>query len=328
MIYVQLPENSRQRLPFYLAMEEYVAREISDKAGDDLFFMWQVSPTVIFGRNQIIDNEVNIAYCQEHGIEMYRRKSGGGCVFANPDNIMFSYITRSASDVATTFSHYTSMIAGMLRTLGLNASASSRNDVLIGTKKVSGNAFYHIPGHSIVHGTMLFDTDQTHMASAITPSKAKLQAKGVASVRSHITTLREHLDIDIERFKDYTREYLCDSSITLTDKDIIRIREIERPYYDEEWIFRRHHSSTHRRNKRIEGVGEFQVSLDTDPTNRISRLDIAGDFFLIADMDELLVDRLKGVKHDPQAVVEALKGFSAGNVIHGLTNQQLLELLF
>ncbi len=91
MIYVELPDTEVRRLPFYLAMEEYLARNVAGET--DLFFMWQVDPTVIFGRNQIIDNEVNIDYCRRNGIAMCRRKSGGGCVFANRDNIMMSYIT-------------------------------------------------------------------------------------------------------------------------------------------------------------------------------------------------------------------------------------------
>ena len=65
MKYLQLPISETRILPFYLAMEEYAARIIGD---DDIFFMWQVSPTVIFGRNQLIENEVNIPYCREHGI--------------------------------------------------------------------------------------------------------------------------------------------------------------------------------------------------------------------------------------------------------------------
>ena len=154
MKYLSLPDTTTRILPFYLAMEEYAARIMGQ---DDIFFMWQVRPTVIFGRNQLIDNEVNLDYCREHGIEYYRRKSGGGCVFADMSNIMFSYITRS-DEVQTTFTRYTSAVAEMLRGLGLNASASDRNDVLIGNRKVSGNAFYHVPGRSIVHGTMLFDT--------------------------------------------------------------------------------------------------------------------------------------------------------------------------
>ena len=90
MIYVSLPNDEQRKLPFYLAVEEYVARELP--AGD-YFFMWQVQPTVIFGRNQLIEAEVDIDYCRANGIATYRRKSGGGCVYADLDNIMFSYIT-------------------------------------------------------------------------------------------------------------------------------------------------------------------------------------------------------------------------------------------
>ena len=75
--YLALPDDTPHRLPFYLAMEEYAARNLDE---DECFFMWQVEPTVIFGRNQLIENEVNLDYCRAHGIQTYRRKSGGGCV--------------------------------------------------------------------------------------------------------------------------------------------------------------------------------------------------------------------------------------------------------
>ena len=155
MIYISLPGQQSRRLSFYLAMEEYVARRL-DVA--DAFFMWQVDPSVIFGRNQLIENEVNVDFCCSHGISMFRRKSGGGCVYADRSNVMFSYVTND-EQVGFTFYRYMTMIVTMLRRLGVDASATGRNDVMIGDRKVSGNAFYKIPGHSIVHGTMLYDTD-------------------------------------------------------------------------------------------------------------------------------------------------------------------------
>ncbi len=160
------------------------------------------SPTVIFGRNQNIEAEVDIDYCRRNGIGFYRRKSGGGCVYADMDNIMMSYITASGDDVQTIFSRYTSMIAGMLSSLGLEASATGRNDVYIGTRKVSGNAFYRLPGRSIVHGTMLFSTDMGHMLRAITPSRSKMESKQVQSVAAHVTTISEHLpELNIDDFE-------------------------------------------------------------------------------------------------------------------------------
>ena len=179
MKYVALPTKEFQKLPFYLAMEEYVARHL---VANDYFFMWQVKPTVIFGRNQLIDTEVDVEYCKLNDIEMYRRKSGGGCVYADLNNIMFSYIT-PISNVNFTFDRYMLMIEHMLRRLGINAKTTGRNDILIDGKKVSGNAFYRLPDRSIVHGTMLYDTDVEKMARSTTPSEAKLKSKGVESVR-------------------------------------------------------------------------------------------------------------------------------------------------
>ncbi len=154
MLYITLPDKRVRRLSFYLAMEEYVAKHVK---ADDCFFMWQVEPSVIFGRNQLIENEVNLEFCRKHNIQTYRRKSGGGCVYADMNNVMFSYIT-SEEQVGFTFNRYINMVVNTLQRLGVDASPSGRNDVMIGDKKVSGNAFYKIPGRSIVHGTMLHET--------------------------------------------------------------------------------------------------------------------------------------------------------------------------
>lgn len=235
MIYVTLPDAEDHRLSFFLAMEEFLAREKNQ--GDDLFFTWQVDSTVIFGRNQVIENEVNLEYCRSHGIAFYRRKSGGGCVFADRSNLMMSYITRS-DEVTTTFAHYMQMVADMLGDLGIAATTTQNNDVLIGGRKVSGNAFYHIPGHSIVHGTMLFDTDMQHMLQAITPPRTKLDKHGVESVRQRITLLKEHSDISIEDFRTFIRKRLCDRTCELTPQDVQAIETIEQEYLNPEFIYK------------------------------------------------------------------------------------------
>lgn len=235
MIYVTLPDAEDHRLSFFLAMEEFLAHEKNQ--GDDLFFTWQVDSTVIFGRNQVIENEVNLDYCRSHGIAFYRRKSGGGCVFADRSNLMMSYITRS-DEVTTTFAHYMQMVADMLGDLGIAATTTQNNDVLIGGRKVSGNAFYHIPGHSIVHGTMLFDTDMQHMLQAITPPRTKLDKHGVESVRQRITLLKEHSDISIEDFRTFIRKRLCDRTCELTPQDVQAIETIEQEYLNPEFIYK------------------------------------------------------------------------------------------
>ena len=324
MKYLQLPITETRILPFYLAMEEYAARIIGE---DDIFFMWQVNPTVIFGRNQLIENEVNIPYCREHGIATYRRKSGGGCVFADMSNIMMSYITRS-DNVELTFSRYTHAVVEMLRKLGLNASDNGRNDILIDGLKVSGNAFYHLPGRSIVHGTMLFDTDMAHMQGAITPSAEKLASKGVKSVKSRITTLSEHLAgrMDIEQFKAFVKQELCDGEMMLTDADIREIEAITETYLTPEFIYGNNPRCSKSLHKRIDGVGEFQVSISLDH-HVIKDMNIAGDFFLVGSIDESVIAPLRGVPYTEEAVSEALKGLNAGEVIAGMTTEQLIHTI-
>ena len=322
MIHVKLPTGMEYRLPFYLAMEEYVARELP---AQDYFFMWQVEPTVIFGRNQLFDSEVDRAYCTANGIQMYRRKSGGGCVFADKSNIMLSYITPS-SNVNFTFNRYMLMVEHALQKLGVDARTTGRNDILVDGKKVSGNAFYHLPGRSIVHGTMLYDTNLEHMARATTPSDCKLKSKGVESVRQHITTLNRYILLTIEELKQFFRTQLCDDELLLTDDDIAAIGEIEREYYTAEFIYGNNPAYSIIKDMRIEGVGEFRVSIDAKD-GVIRKVNLAGDFFVVGDIDTMLLARLKGVRLDREALERALDGVDCSAAIMNLTKEQLINLL-
>ena len=213
-------DQGARRLSFYLAMEEYVARHIDE---DDLFFMWQVRPTVIFGRNQSLENEVNVDYCRANEIEMYRRKSGGGCVYADMGNVMLSYISKE-ENVGLTFNRFINML--------------SHNDVMIGDRKVCGTAFYHIPGRSIVHSTMLYDTNMDHMLNAITPSQEKLQSKGIKSVRQRITFLKDHTSLSLNEIKSIVRTTLCEGELILSQADIEGIEQLEQTYLRKEFINR------------------------------------------------------------------------------------------
>ena len=233
MKYVALPFQEPRRLSFYLAMEEFVARHTDEP---DAFFMWQVEPSVIFGRNQVLENEVNVAYCREHGISLYRRKSGGGCVYADMDNLMLSFVT-SEENVNFAFNRFVNMVLLVLRKLGIAATGTSHNDIMIGDRKVCGTACYHLEGRSIVHSTMLFNTNMDHMLNAITPSKEKLEKKGIESVRQRITLLKDYTTLDsVEALKALIRETLCEGERMLTASEVAGIEAIEATYLKEEFI--------------------------------------------------------------------------------------------
>lgn len=231
---LQLPEsgdNGWRRLVFWLAMEEWAVEHAPGS-----FFVWNVRPTVIFGRNQDMEAEVNVPYCLEHGIEMYRRKSGGGCVYADEGNLMLSYITE-CPDVNRAFDEYLSLLADALRGMGLDAVRTEHNDVLVGGRKVSGNACYATRTGCIVHGTLLYDTDFREMEHAITPSKEKLDSKGIKSVRQRVENLKNcGLLFDFDALKSKLIDYFCKDMQVLSISELDEVLKIEETYLDENFI--------------------------------------------------------------------------------------------
>lgn len=234
MKHVILPDSVRRSLAFYLAMEEYVAREVEDEA----FFVWRVEPTVIFGRNQVLENEVNLEYCGEHGVDIVRRKSGGGCVYSDLGNIMVSYISRRG-DVSEVFDRYMTALTQALRDLGVPAEKSGRNDIMLDGRKISGNAFHQIPDRSIVHGTLLYSTDLEALTEAIKPPVEKLLRHGVESVRQRVLNLSEYVASmtdpadalrSPEALEEYLVRYFTDGEIVLNENDIEKIKLITDTY--------------------------------------------------------------------------------------------------
>lgn len=322
MLYVALPEEKIRKVSFYLAMEEFVARNVT---ADDCLFYWQVEPSVVFGRNQLVSNEVNVDYCRSHGIGMFRRKSGGGCVYADNDNVMFSFIT-GGDNVGLTFNRYMQMMVLMLRRMGVEATADGRNDILIEGRKVSGTAFYHIPGRNIVHGTMLFDTDMDNMTRSITPPGEKLASNGVDSVRRRVALLKDYIDVSIDDFKADIRRTLCDGEHVLTQVDVEEIERIEREVYlSPDFIYGNNPRHTLTRRRRIDGVGEIEALIDVKGTV-IKGVTLNGDFFVTGDVDGGLLACLNNVVLTREAVALALPDHTEDYIMN-LRKEDFVDLL-
>ena len=289
----------------------------------DAFFIWQVEPSVIFGRNQLIENEVNIDYCRRNGVKMYRRKSGGGCVYADKSNMMLSFVTCS-DYVCLTYNRYIMMVVEALRKIGIDAKANGRNDIMIDGRKVSGNAFYHIPGRSIVHGTMLYDTDMRNMTACITPDDEKLLSKGVKSVRQHIALLKDYTTMSLGEIRESIIKSICDSTLTLREEDIEKINNIEKEYLSEEFIYGNNPRYTLTRKRRIEGVGTIEARMEVK-NGTIRDIDLKGDFFLTGDID-IIRNALKGKQLVKEQVVAALPD-NIGDIIMNLGKEEMAEVL-
>ena len=192
----------------YLELETRMVKTVQEPT----LFTWIVRPTVIYGRHQSAEVEVNEDYCVSHGIEVVQRKSGGGCVYADEGNLMISFITPSKHSERV-FAETLSLIRNALASKGIPAVTTAHNDILVGEKKVSGWACYTTPTGTIVHGTMLYDVNLEALQQAITPTREKLNKHGVASVRQRVVNLREIRDFgDIQAFRAELEKALKDTN--------------------------------------------------------------------------------------------------------------------
>ena len=325
MKYILLPKpDTIHQLPFYFAVEEYVARHYTE---DDYFMCWRVNPTVMLGRNQLIDNEVNTDYCKEHKIDIFRRKSGGGCIYADKGCIQFSYISRTVN-ANEAFVAYMQRMADLLKGLKIDAQLSGRNDILINGTKVSGCAFYQLSNRSVLHNSLLFDTQLDHLSNALTPAKEKLQSKGVASVRQRVTNVAIYTQLDILAFMDYVRQEMCGTEVLkLTEEDMKEVAEIEKELSSDDFVYGKNPKYSLVRKHRFEGVGTLEAHIELK-NNIIGSINMVGDYFLLGDIDHDFLSLLKGCEFTREAVEERLENIDLSTIIRGLKLRQFLRLLF
>ena len=185
---------SNQTNPYLnLAVETY----LTDHQEEDIatMYLWKNERTVVIGLNQNPFSECDVKRLNEEGGHLMRRRTGGGAVYHDLGNLNFSFIAdKNDYDLRK----QQSVIQEALKSFGLEAEISGRNDLLCQGRKFSGNAFFNGTINNLHHGTILIKTDGEMMQRYLTVNKAKLQKHGVKSVASRVVNLSELADITSE----------------------------------------------------------------------------------------------------------------------------------
>ncbi len=185
-----------------LAKEEYLFNTLEKESC--ILYLWQNKNTVVIGKNQNPHAECDLALVKEEGVLLARRLSGGGAVFHDIGNLNFTFIANKEDYNIERNMEIIKLACSMA---GINTELSGRNDILAEGRKFSGNAFYNSSGKVYHHGTLMVFADTDKMQRYLTPSKAKLEAKGVKSVRSRVVNLRElSPGLTCEKMKEYMIE--------------------------------------------------------------------------------------------------------------------------
>ena len=231
---------------FNMAFDSYVL-ENTDFEG---VYLWQNAPSVILGLNQSIYAEVNLPYLRTHGILPVRRVSGGGAVYHDLGNVNYTFVGSGAW-----VEEGPSLIAAALRSMGVSADVTGRNDILVDGRKCSGYAKRYASGGEraegggvscasrrvMVHGTLMYDVDLEALTQALAVPGSKLSAAGVESVRMRVANLREYLSYgSVQEFMAAILEFstrrgaLC----ALKPEQLHEVEQIaETKFRSWEWIY-------------------------------------------------------------------------------------------
>lgn len=313
---------------FNLAAEEFLVKELNE----EIFMLWRNDNTIVVGRNQNTLSEIHYDYVQEHGIRVVRRLTGGGAVFHDMGNINFTFIVNSGDDFSN-YQRFTQPVINFLQSLGVNAALKGRNDLVIGDKKISGNAQFMYKDRILHHGTLLYSVEQSRLAEALAVSPDKIKSKGIKSVRSRVTNISSHLntpitpEVFIQRFAEYMTKNTPDCQyydIRQHEAEIRRLRDEK--YATWEWNFGYSPKYELSRRKRF-SAGSVEVHMNIAGESEIKEIKIFGDFFSKKPISEL-EQRLEGVHHEAEAIESVLRDVNITDYIQGITTKEFISILF
>ena len=216
---------------FNLAAEEYLLKQ----GTEDVFMLWQSAPSIIIGKHQRMEAEVNLTVAGEKQIPVFRRFSGGGAVYHDLGNINLTFIetTRLAR-----FETYLEKTITMLSAAGV-ATGDERLGIYVGGRKVSGSAQCVHRNRAMYHCTLLYDTDLKLLNTlfAVAPSEENIRLHpSVRSVRSEVTNLKEYFypAIPTDRFRNWIFRYFAETSVSegFNKAEQTVIKELRRNKYN------------------------------------------------------------------------------------------------
>jgi len=317
-----------------LALEEHLVRLLQDDvihAGslNGILYLWQNQNTVVIGRNQNAWNECQTGLLENEGGQLARRTTGGGAVYHDLGNLNFSLILpRRAFSLDDNFA----LITHAVHAQGIHAGRSGRNDVLADGRKFSGNAFSLRQDVGLHHGTLLIDSDYGRLARYLTVSASKLQAKGVASVKSRVINLRElKPDLTVSAMAQsmenaFCQRYAVNNQImrtTGTDyQDDPQMQDLYDHFASWSWRYGQSIKFDARIDHRF-SWGHLDIGLVIEE-GLIRQAAIYSDA-LDSDFIETLAAQLKGCRFHSAAMINALAGTPAQDISFGPSRVEMLQ---
>ncbi|MGI6404780.1 MAG: lipoate--protein ligase [Oscillospiraceae bacterium] len=311
-----------------LAFEEYCLTQLTDCP--EIMLLWQNHHSIIIGRYQNAESEVNANAVRELGVNVVRRSTGGGAVYHDLGNLNYSFIFPESGEDLDIERICRPMIRA-LREMGIPAELQGRNDLAIQGQKISGTAQRLEKGRMLHHGTLLFDSDLQMLQKVLRVDHAKFQSKGASSVRSRVTNIKPFLpetvslsDFWQQLLDVFGREGLEKRS--LGEDDLARIRQLrDEKYRTWDWNYGQAPAFQYCNTQRYPG-GKIQILFNITH-GLIHSCKIQGDFLGLTAM-EGLESLLVGLPFQRSAVEQRIKCLQLHLYLGKITLPQLLDCMF
>lgn len=315
-----------------LAFEEYCLRELVQF--ERILLLWQNDNAIIIGRYQNAESEINLEAARKLDTKIVRRPSGGGAVYHDMGNLNYTFIYPIDGLNRQDISVYAEPMVKALNRIGVPAEIKGRNDLLLDGKKISGTAQRIQKGRLMHHGTLLYDSNLDSLEEVLQVDKAKVASKGIASIRSRVTNIKEHLpEGQFEDVQAFWRALLDAFSeeepltpFELTPEMLAEVEKLQKEKYQSwDWNFGNAPAFEYKNSQRYPfGKLEIQANIKK---GLIEECKISGDFMGMADLDPL-EEALMGVRYDPEDVRKVLDDLELSLYLGGITTDEFIQCLF
>jgi lipoate-protein ligase A len=285
---------------------------------EGLILLAPAEPYVCIGYHQDAEQEVDLAYCREQGIPVFRREVGGGAVYLDGRQLFYQLVIHKDNPLAPSDKgeFYRKFLAPVVQTygdLGVEARYKPVNDIITTAgRKISGNGAAEIGDYAILVGNLIADFDYETMVRVLRVPDAKFRDKVFKSLRENLTTLRRELD-QVPGWETMMSALVCNFEAVLGPLSPAQlpgvvheqVARLAQTHTTEDWLFRPGKRFLEGRRVKIAGGvdvtqrvhkapgGLIRATVETQQ-GQIVAVGLSGDFFFypadkLAELERYLV---------------------------------------
>lgn len=267
------------------------------------------TPYVCIGYHQDATQEVDLEFCHTHQVPVFRREVGGGAVYLDGNQLFFHLVLREDNPVIPSsrkafYKKFLQPIIDVHHGIGIPAEFKPVNDVIVGSRKISGTGVGEIGDCVVFVGNLILDFNCEMMAKVLKVPDEKFRDKVRKTIEENLTTLRRELGIkESEKWSEQRLNAMMAEAfekilgpIVPCQKDAAlegKMKELGSRMLTDRWLLRERKSGSERSVKVRDGVtvkhqvhkapgGLIRADYELSD-GRFASISISGDFFCYPD---------------------------------------------